>query len=76
MELQQQNSVEDLSMSESEIVGSRNDLDSDCIIAGTSEGDTENENYKQKLADTLGELSNAKELFLKAEYDLSEAKKK
>ena len=74
MELQQQDSVEDLSMSKSEIVGSRNDLDLDFITAETSEGDTENKDYKQKLAETVGELLNAKELLLKAEHNLSKTR--
>ena len=43
--------------------------------AKTTVGDTESEYYKQKLPDTKGELSKAKELLLKTAHDLSETKK-
>ena len=72
MELQQHSVDDDMLNPESEIeLVSRNE----CFAAETTVGDTESEDYKQKLADTIGELSNIKELLLKTAHDLSEAKK-
>ena len=60
MELQQHSIDEGMSNPEPEIeLVSRNDY----TAAETTIGDTESEYYKQKLADTKGELSKAKELF-------------
>ena len=72
MELQQHSIDEGMSNPEPEIeLVSRNDY----TAAETTVGDTESEYYKQKLADTKGELSKAKELLLKTAHDLSETKK-
>ena len=72
MELQQHSINEGMSNPEPEIeLVSRNDY----TAAETTVGNTESEYYKQKLADTKGELSKAKELLLKTAHDLSETKK-
>ena len=78
LELQQHSVNEDYDVSnpESQIeLVSRNDS---AIAAETTVGDTESEDcedYKQKLVDTMGELSSTQELLLKTANDLSETKK-